>query len=181
MRLLYNILFFLFSTLVYSQNSLNQIDLKNLTVDGNIFVFAKKQITCFEKTFGKLNERSNDDEIVPFINTVNGKILENDNVLIYMVNKKGYIKYIDLEKSNMTVYYKKTIKLSSSTTSADFKKVFPKSYKSPSYIPGTSPENAVGYTVVITDGNKKAYANFTFYYNQLVSISVSDRYSKITD
>lgn len=93
----------------------------------------------------------------------------------------GNIEYIDLEKNNLTIHYKKTIKLSSSTTREDFKKVFSKSYKSPSYIPGTPPENAVGYTVVITGGKKKAYANFTFYYNQLASVSVSDHYSNMTD
>ncbi len=181
MRLVYNMLFFLLSTFIYSQNNLNQIELKSLTISGNTLIFPQKQISCFEKTVGKLNENENNDEIVPFINKVNGKILENEKISIYLVNEKGYIKYIDLEKSNLTIHYKKTIKLSSSTTREDFKKIFSKSYNSPSYIPGTSLENAVGYTVLITAGKKKAYANFTFYYNHLASVSVSDRYSKITD
>ncbi len=91
------------------------------------------------------------------------------------------VKYINLEKSDVVLKYKNKYNFSASTDINEFKNIFPKSYSSPSYIPGTSPEKAVGYTVIVYKKKKKAYLNFAFYYNHLVSVSVSNSYTYITE
>jgi len=182
MKPIYNILLSFFSIIVYSQNNFEQTVLKDFSINGYPLVFTKDKINCFEETVGKLSEVSNvDNEVAPFIGKKPDKIIENDKISIYLFKNEGYVKYIDMEKGNLLLKYKNNMKFSSATTIEEFKKAFPKSYHSPSYIPGTPPENAVGYTVVVNRKRKKAYLNFVFYYNHLTSVLISERHSQITD
>ncbi|MDR2237051.1 MAG: hypothetical protein LBE92_13100 [Chryseobacterium sp.] len=108
-----------------------------------------------------------------------GEMVENDNISMYSTAKEFCIWYIDFEKSHLILKYKGKYSFSSSTTIDDFKKIFPKSYGLPSYIPGTPSENAVGFTIIVRRKKQKAYLNFAFYYNHLASVSVSDSYTRI--
>lgn len=180
MKLIYSILLSLISLVTYSQHNIDQSDVRNFTINGATLIFVKNKINSFEKVVGKLNVANNDNAIVPFVGKPVREILENDKISIYLLGNEGYIKYLDLEKSSLILNYKTKTKFSSATTLKEFRKVFPKSYKSPSYIPGTPPEKAVGYTVIINRNKQKAYLNFAFYYNKLVSIMVSNEYSEIT-
>lgn len=182
MKPIYSLLLSFIYILACSQNKLNVVNVNDFTVNGNALIFAENKLICLQNKFGKFNELKNlDRDFVPFIKKTPDKIIENNCMTIYVKNNNAYIKYINLEKSRLILNYKKEVKFSSSTTREDFKKYFKKSYDSPSYIPGTPPKRAVGYTIEIHDKTQKAYLNFTFYYNDLTSISISNTYSNITD
>ncbi|MBV6881790.1 hypothetical protein NG800_018105 [Epilithonimonas ginsengisoli] len=164
----------------FAQN-LDKADVNDFKINDLPFIFSVKNVFDFEKNVGKLMLKQVDEyEKVPFIRKRPDKIFRNDNVLLYVKKDKAYIGFVDLEKNNWILKYK-TNTLSYSSTRDDFKKIFPNSYKSPSYMPGVLPENAVGYSVTICENNKKAYLNFTFYHDHLTSIAISEKQIKITD
>jgi hypothetical protein len=160
---------------------LDKAKVDDFTINGFQFIFSVKNVSDFERSVGKLLFTKVDEyENVSFIKNRPDKMFRNNNILLYVREDKAYIGFVDLEKNKWILKYKKT-NLSYSSTTEDFKKIFPNSYKSPSYMPGIPPGNVVGYSVMVCKNNKKAYLNFTFYYNHLTSISVSEKQIKITD
>lgn len=174
MKKLQIIVLIFFSIVLNAQAKYDTIDFGDITINGATLIFVKNKINSFEKVIGKLNVANNDNAIVPFVGKPVREILENDKISIYLLGNEGYIKYLNLEKSSLILNYK--TKFSSATTLKEFREVFSKSYKSTSYVPVTPPEKAVGYTVIINRNKQKAYLNFAFYYNKLVS----NEYSEIT-
>lgn len=161
---------------------LDKANIDDFTINDFQFIFSVKNVIDFEKSVGKLLFSKVDEfERVPFIKKQPDKMFKNDNALLYLKKNKVYVGFVDLEKNKWILKYKKTNNLSYSSTTDDFKKMFPNSFKLPSYIPGVAPENVVGYSVVVCENSKRAYLNFTFYYNHLVSIAVSEKLIKMTD
>lgn len=159
---------------------LDKANIDDFTINDFQFIFSVKDVIDFERNAGKLLLSKDEYEKVPFIRKEPDRIFKNDSILIYIKKDKVFLGFVDLEKNKWILKYKKN-NLSYSSTTDDFKKIFPNSYKLPLYMPGVLPENAVGYSVLVCKNNKKAYLNFTFYYNHLTSIAVSDKYIKITD
>lgn len=160
---------------------LDKANLDDFTINDFQFIFSVKNITDFEKSTGKLLFKKVDEyEKVPFINKPPNKMFRNDNILLYVKKHKAYLGFVDLERNKWILKYK-TNNLSYYSTVEDLKKLFPNSFKLPSYMPGVLPENAVGYSVLVRKNNKKAYLNFTFYYNHLTSIAISEKYVRMID
>ncbi|WP_267406157.1 MULTISPECIES: hypothetical protein [unclassified Chryseobacterium] len=169
------------STFCFAQSKFDKADINDFKVNNFSLIFSREKIIDFEKDAGKLSN-SNDVqyEKIPFSLTRPDKILRNDSASIYLKGKLAYVSFVDLEKTKFYIKYK-TKTFSYSTTIEAFRKIFPISYRSPSTLPSVPKENAVGYTILLYRGNKKAYLNFTFYYNHLSMISISDKYIKMTN
>ena len=176
------IIFFQFLFINNFAQKLDKANIDDFTINCSHLIFSDKNISKFEKKSGKLKKvKVEGYEITPFVLTKPDLKLENDKVSLYLKNKKAYIIFYDIEKVKSVLKYKDKFTFSYSSTIKDFKKVFPLSYKNPSYIPATPPEKAVGYTIILKEKNRSSYLNFTFYYNHLVEISLTYKRAKITD
>ncbi len=82
MKVIYSLLFSIFSILSYSQSGLDYVHIKCFTIKGNMLLCANHQINSLEKTFGKF-KLSENDEIVLFTKKSNGKIAENENISFF--------------------------------------------------------------------------------------------------